>query len=507
MSRTSLGILCFLCGVAAALFPVFAMRAWQPVWPGSAIALLACCIAIGLAFWAARRAEVKARAELQAIVDAVGVDGEPSASEIGLIKSIVASLGQRLERMAIFKTAFEKLPVKAAVCDERGMILKVAQGLVALDPSAAKGVAIADVLPGLSLGSIAEAQMLALWGRPYAVRVSDLGEGRRLVVAEEQGVLLSADEASALGDALGAGQSGFRLSGPRANEGFLAPVNQGLEALDDSLAVLDGLVGGEVWAFESASTINAGLAPRLRSVRDALTGLAEAQADAELERENLADKLGRIGALIDGYKTTALKLSDAASAARTDLSELKTALEAGQTGAGKTREQTKSALNLMRNADEAVRKQSGLASGLEALTNEIDKLVVAIEDTSFRTNLLALNAAVEAARAGDKGAGFAVVADEVRQLARVSSKTAKEIRALVRRAAEESAEGSTHSSLVEKILNELDGYLHNLSNDTDNMAGALEKGGHTLTGIAGKLDTVVASAGRMGEQAGKAKAG
>lgn len=70
---------------------------------------------------------------------------------------------------------------------------------------------------------------------------------------------------------------------------------------------------------------------------------------------------------------------------------------------------------------------NNIIENMSSKIQEVDKITLAINEISDRTNLLALNAAIESARAGDAGKGFAVVAEEIRYLAEQSKESSVEI--------------------------------------------------------------------------------
>ncbi len=98
--------------------------------------------------------------------------------------------------------------------------------------------------------------------------------------------------------------------------------------------------------------------------------------------------------------------------------------------------------------DEMVRSMEEISS----TSNEIGKIIKAIEDIAFQTNILALNAAVEAARAGDAGKGFAVVADEVRNLAGKSAESAKNTAVLIEKSVRAVELGVNHVNETAEAL-------------------------------------------------------
>jgi len=144
---------------------------------------------------------------------------------------------------------------------------------------------------------------------------------------------------------------------------------------------------------------------------------------------------------------------------------------------------------------------------IDGKSKEISKVIKAIEDIAFQTNILALNAAVEAARAGSAGKGFAVVADEVRNLATKSQDAAKSTTALIEETVQAVAEGTRISGETEQSLQQVVSSAQNvleavtlISSATDQEANAVAQ---VSTGV-DQISSVVQTNSATAEQSAAA---
>lgn len=118
-------------------------------------------------------------------------------------------------------------------------------------------------------------------------------------------------------------------------------------------------------------------------------------------------------------------------------------------------------------------KMKDLATNVQKIrdhSDEVKRIIKAIEDVAFQTNILALNAAVEAARAGESGKGFAVVADEVRNLSMKTSEAVQDTTRIITEMAMfvESSTDLAHetSQDLQQIAEEAESFVDNMASIT-----------------------------------------
>lgn len=497
MSRTRLALLLNLCWLAAIVAAGAGLVAFGPGVAGIGIAGVALVLGFTGSFAIGVAVERAHHHKLDVLGQAVGVS---RAGEGVSVEAIIKNLCARLERANQFKIAFTGLKQPAVLVSAEGEMLGVTQGAVGLEPRAAEGQSI-DIILGRGFleqgGGLAEDALVQVGDVRYQARQRATGGGRSVVELSPAGHFIADDDFDAFTAALESGQTSFRFDKRAAQKSeALRALQAGIESFDKGARAMAQMLAGEL-VDPAYLASNAGLAPQVRELHDTLYAILEERDELAHERDRLEAKMAAVLNAIDRYRATVAAMAEYADKSRTGLVVASDAIEKSRERTKSVRDMERQARTMANDAGLAARRAEVAVEGVDATTVQIDKMMAAIEDVSFRTNLLALNAAVEAARAGEKGAGFAVVAEEVRTLAQTTQKTAKEIRQLVSSSRNQSGSSVAEADKLKKILVDLGEHLENLSNETDMIAGALDEGSGAIT----RLDNNVDALGHEAERA------
>ena len=451
----------------------------------AAIALLfVMALVMSLLFaWRAGQVHDKRLAE---IALAVGLSDKPG--EALTLSGIVERLGKRLERAYHFKAAIAALHQPVLVIGHDGSILAVSAGATRLASGAVEGGTL-DGLFGAGYltagGGAPEESMVMFDQQRFRMLRRPVADTRYLLELIPAGSYIEDDDLDAFATALGGGQTSFRLATEgMIGAGALRVLNGGMEGLDTALQQLESVMRGDA---ELPDALHGPLGRLAQQMEDFAQGVEATLSEERKLRTALEARLEGVGALIERFEAQAARLGLESDDNRHDAHATGEALAAGGGLLQRARSTNRDAQHLAGQVDLAARRTHAVVGEIDTMTNEIDTLVSAIEDVSFRTNMLALNAAVEAARAGEKGAGFAVVADEVRQLAQLTNRSAKDIRAVVSRGRVQAESGVAESRALQIMISELDAHLRNLSQETDSIALRLDEGEEALSRLAGRM--------------------
>ncbi|MFD2647621.1 methyl-accepting chemotaxis protein [Devosia albogilva] len=447
-------------------------------------------------------AERQEQQALAALALAAGLSEHPD--EPLTIAGIVSRMGKRLEKAHTFKAAIASMRLPAAVVDEGGRVLAASAGLGQLAPDAGEGGTLNGLFGAGYLeagGGAPEEALVTLGGRRFQMRRHDLTASRSLIELEPAGSYIEDDDLDAVATAIGAGQTSFRfqqtaVQGQRA----LAALNSGMARLDDHLARLAEVAAGG----DLPDALSGPLGQIGKRLGEQARSLAAQLSDERAQRSTVERRLQRVAQLVETFEARAGELGALVSEGGAEVMQGGLVLADGADRLRRATLRGRKARELAGDADLAARRVGAAMGEINGITAQIDQMVATIEDISFRTNLLALNAAVEAARAGERGAGFAVVADEVRQLAQLSNRSAKDIRAAVGRGRAQAEAGVSEAEGLQKMVAELEDHLRNLSNETDTIAITLEGGEASLKQLGGRMMALGAAPAEQPEQLARA---
>jgi methyl-accepting chemotaxis protein/methyl-accepting chemotaxis protein-1 (serine sensor receptor) len=160
--------------------------------------------------------------------------------------------------------------------------------------------------------------------------------------------------------------------------------------------------------------------------------------------------------------SSAQALSRGASEQAASLEQTSASMEEMATMTRRNAESSEQAAMLMSEVDHLVVQSNAALDSMVASmaairdsSSRVGKIIKAIDEIAFQTNILALNAAVEAARAGEAGMGFAVVAEEVRNLAQRSAQAARDTASLIEDSILRAGEGSQKVETVSQSIEEI----------------------------------------------------
>ncbi|MVB12794.1 Methyl-accepting chemotaxis protein McpA [Caprobacter fermentans] len=219
----------------------------------------------------------------------------------------------------------------------------------------------------------------------------------------------------------------------QAMSGTVCRLRQYIDYIDEISNVIDRIAKGD-FTFELQCDYAGEFAKIKTSLENIKITFAGAFSEIDRSADQIASGSGEVANAAQALAQGATEQAGSVELLSDSVGEISGKIRNNAANAANAEKLSEAVMTEIRNENELMSQLTAAMNEIGTSSDQISKIIRAIEDIAFQTNILALNAAVEAARAGDAGKGFAVVAEEVRNLAAKSAEAAKSTTHLVRNA-------------------------------------------------------------------------
>lgn len=211
------------------------------------------------------------------------------------------------------------------------------------------------------------------------------------------------------------------------------------------------------------------------SLNDILEKLDKTISQIVVSSESVSGGAAQMSAAAQGLSQGAVEQTGAVEGLESTMEEVAGRIRQTADNAGQAQEQADEVGRQLTESNQKMQEMMAAMEKINSSSSEIGKIIKAIEDIAFQTNILALNASVEAARAGEAGKGFAVVANEVRELASKSNAATKATMELINRSIQAVSSGGEAVTSVTSSVSRVVELAGQAAEQMDLMAEAVER--------------------------------